>query len=132
MPRKRNNKPTLKSNLEYKFLEELKALKSKHKYNLEYESEELKYYIAKTYIPDFTLKYRDGRVLHLEIKGYFRPEDREKLRAVREANPKLDVRLVFDKDNKIHAKSKMRYSDWCNKYKFLFAIGHIPEEWLTE
>lgn len=51
--------------------------------------------------------------------------------AVREANPALDIRMVFAADNKLHKHSPTRYSDWCVKNGFKYHIGiDVPREWL--
>lgn len=97
-----------------------------------YESVQLPYTIVENrrYIPDFIVETPSGRTLYLEVKGYFRPDDRKKLAAVREAHPEKDIRLVFKTDNKLNAKSPTRYSDWCKKHGWTYAVGPIPEEWM--
>jgi predicted nuclease of restriction endonuclease-like RecB superfamily len=115
-----------KSKLEEKFAKELKKIKS-HK--VEYETRTIPYKVQKNYIPDFVCTDKQGSVFFIEVKGYLRSEDRTKLRAVLECNPGIDLRLLFAVDNKINAKSKMRYSDWCNKYRIRYAVKEIPEEW---
>ena len=94
----------------------------------EYESMKIPYSIPQTYKPDFILP--NGIII--EAKGYFRPSDRRKHLQIKREHPELDIRFVFKVDNKIHSKSNMRYSDWCKKHGFLYAIGGIPEEWLRE
>jgi len=65
----------------------------------------------------------------IEVKGYLRPEDRTKMLAAIEANPGLDLRLLFSKDNVLRKGSKTKYSDWCNKHGIKYAIGTVPKEW---
>lgn len=95
-----------------------------------YETDSLPYTIRRNYIPDFVVHLPNGAVRYIEAKGYLRPEDRTKMRAVKEANPLLDIRFVFAKDNLVTG-SKMRYSDWAIKYGFPYSIGSVPKDWLT-
>jgi hypothetical protein len=97
---------------------------------VQYESTDLDYVIRKKYVPDFTLTDKDGRITYLEVKGWFRIEDRIKMRAVKDTNPSIDIRLVFDKDNKLGKHSKMTYSMWAEKYGFPWAVGNVPKEWI--
>lgn len=55
--------------------------------------------------------------------------ERKKLLDVKSANPDLDLRLVFMRDNKITKRSKKRYSDWAEENGFPWAIGEPPDEW---
>lgn len=110
----------LKSGLEIRINKELKKAKVKFKY----EDVALDYTLTKKYWPDFIV----NDSLYLEVKGYFDGQSRTKMRAVKLANPELDIRMVFDKDNKISG-SKMRYSDWCKRYGFPYCVGSIPKDW---
>ena len=79
-----------------------------------------------TYIPDFIL----GNLI-VEVKGRFTAEDRKKHVAVRKLNPERDIRILFQRDQKISKNSKTRYSDWCEAQGIIYAIGEaVPEEWL--
>lgn len=91
----------------------------------EYEPKDGRLTYMLEYIPDFRLP--NG--ILVEVKGYFAPEDRTKMLRVKQANPEVDIRFVFGSDNKIHRNSMMRYSDWCEKHGFLWALKTIPEEW---
>lgn len=95
------------------------------------ESHDIPYTLVKNYIPDLVLCFPDGRTLYIEVKGWYPPIDRAKMRAVKRCNPDLDIRMVFGADNKLHKTSKLRYSDWCKKHGFPYAIGKVPSEWLT-
>lgn len=118
-----------KGDLEPQVYKGLRAFQGRNKYTIEYETEEIQYVLKRTYIPDFILSFKDGRKMYLEVKGFLRPDDQAKLRSVKEQNPDLDIRIIFGKDNKLNKKSRMRYSDWANKYGFPFSIGTIPEDW---
>ena len=95
----------------------------KKKIKFKYESERIPYLIAGHYVPDFILHTRSGK-LYIETKGYFRPEAKRRMAAVKKLNPKLDIRILFYSFSKSSIK-------WCEKYNFPYAIGDIPEDWLT-
>lgn len=90
----------------------------------EYETELLYYSIPKRYKPDFIFTRRNGTKVYVEVKGFFRQEDKQKMKAVKSCHPDLDIRMVFG-----------YYSDenkaWCEKNGFPFAVGHVPKEWLS-
>jgi hypothetical protein len=93
----------------------------------EYESLKLNYTVEAKYTPDFILP--NGVIL--EAKGYFKPEDRRKMLAVKKQHPDLDIRLVFQAPyNTLSKESKTTYSDWAEKHGFLWAIyNNIPLDW---
>ena len=94
----------------------------------EYESCKVPYTIQHHYHPDFILPNH----VHLETKGYWSPEDRRKIAAVKRDNPELDLRMVFQSPfNKISKKSKTTYAMWCEKHAIPWTSFHnIPLEWL--
>lgn len=74
-----------------------------------------------------------GKKIYIETKGRLTSFDRTKLKAIKERHPDVDLRLVLMSDNKIRKNSKVRYSDWCEKYGFPWCIGvGIPTKWLEE
>ena len=95
----------------------------------EYESTKVPYVLQCTYTPDFLLP--NG--VYLETKGLLSEEDRRKMKAVKVANPDLDVRFVFQAPyNKIYKGSKTTYAKWAEKHGFLWCSFHsIPIAWLT-
>ena len=94
----------------------------------EYESEKLSYTISHNYTPDFSLPNH----IYLEAKGYWAPEDRRKILAVKRDNPSIDLRMVFQSPyNKISKKSKTTYAKWCERHDIPWTSYHdIPLEWL--
>ena len=66
-----------------------KADKNDFKY--EYECSKVSYTISHMYCPDFVLP--NGVIL--ECKGYWDSADRKKIKSVKEQNPDLDLRMVF-------------------------------------
>jgi hypothetical protein len=83
------------------------------------------------YNPDF--EPRDCTII-LEGKGWFKPKDRQKLVFVKEANPHLDIRLVFQNaQNKLYRGSPTTYAKWCDDHGFPWCDkGTIPEKWIRE
>lgn len=112
------------------FEDKIEAQLKKAKVKYGYESERIKYKVPEreaTYIPDFVLR---GGDLIIECKGRFTSHDRKKMALVIEANPTLDIRMVFMRDNYLRKGSKTKYSDWANKNNVKYAIGEVPTEWL--
>lgn len=93
----------------------------------EYETLRLDYTVSAVYTPDFILP--NGVIL--EAKGYFKPEDRRKMLAVKKQHPDLDIRLVFQAPhNTLTKTSKTTYAKWAEKHGFLWAPSYdIPLEW---
>jgi len=83
----------------------------------------------RTYTPDFILP--NGIVI--ETKGRFLTADRQKHLMVRECNPDIDIRFVFQNPRaRISKRSKTTYGMWCEKHGFQYAKGSIPREWIDE
>lgn len=118
--------PELRGGFEPVIYRELKNAKVK----VTYEEDRLPYVTHHSYVPDFKVSTLSGSVFYLEVKGYFRTADQVKMRAVKQANPDLDIRFVFQRDNKLNKHSKMTYSLWAAKYGFPCSIGTVPLEWL--
>lgn len=92
-----------------------------------YECKHYAYVRTPVYTPDIWLV---GKGIDIEIKGYFRPADRSKMRAVRSANPDIDLRIVFQNPNvRLSKTSRTTYGEWATKFGFIWATGTIPEEW---
>ena len=94
----------------------------------EYESTKIPYTIQHHYSPDFVLP----NYTYLEAKGYWAPEDRRKILAVKKDNPDVDIRMVFQSPfNKISKKSKTTYAQWCERHDIPWTSFHdIPLDWL--
>lgn len=88
------------------------------------------YTLSKRYTADF----RIGD-LYIETKGWFRPEDRTKMKAVKKAYPDLDIRIVFQNANS-RLNSKLPRSQtnaqWAERNGFPWAHKEIPSEWICE
>jgi hypothetical protein len=88
----------------------------------EYEKHKFKYqYKPQSYTVDFTLREASGNLAHFEYKGKLDGPTRKKLRAIKDSNPELDLRLVFEKpNNKLYKGAKMRYWEWADRYNFVW------------
>ena len=95
----------------------------------EYESTKVPYVLQCNYTPEFLLP--NG--VYLETKGQLTEEDRRKMKAVKAANPDLDIRFVFQSPyNKIYKGAKSTYASWAEKHGFKWCAFHsIPIEWLN-
>ena len=122
---KDKNEPKFRSKLEKNIADLLEQLGVSYLY----ESEKLSYTIKHNYTPDFVLpNYK-----YLEAKGYWSPEDRRKILAVKRDNPDVDLRMIFQSPyNTISKKSKTTYAKWCEKHDIPWtSYKDIPIEWLV-
>ena len=94
----------------------------------EYETTKIAYEIQHNYSPDFILP--NGVIL--ECKGYWESSDRRKIKTVKEQNPDIDLRMVFQAPlNTISKKSKTTYAQWCEKHDIPWtSFQDIPLDWL--
>lgn len=83
------------------------------------------------YTPDFNCP---GGII-LEGKGWFKTAgERQKLIHVRDCNPGIDIRLVFQNANKpIYKGSKTTYAKWADDHGFKWCDkGVVPNSWINE
>ena len=99
-----------------------KQLKRRKNVKVSYESHSISYSIPRVYHPDFVVVLKNGRTIFVEAKGYFRQEDKVKMKFVKICNPTLDIRLIFPRANK-------RDIAWCEKNGFPYAVGSFPKDW---
>lgn len=127
----------VKSNFEYEMYLKLKELLPKGA-TIGYEVDKIPYVIEHVYIPDFTIEFKDGRKLYIETKGNGRQFDghtRQKMVAVKDQNPELDLRIIFFADGRIGGSKRRksgeyyRQSDWAKKNNFMFTIREVLEDW---
>lgn len=112
----------MKKQVRNKFEDRIYKQLKRAKLPFKYEAEKIPYLLARHYIPDFIIETPLGRV-YIECKGYFRPEAKSKMVAVKKLNPKLDIRILFYS----HKEKDIR---WAEKHGFRWAIESIPKEWL--
>lgn len=92
-----------------------------------YEAESFEYVLTSRYKPDIFLK--NGVIL--ELKGFWKPSDRRKHKAMKEQHPDLDIRMVFQRNNTLTRTSKQTYGDWCDKHGIPWCVfPNIPPDWL--
>lgn len=127
-----NQIPEQRGNYEREVAKQLLSLQSKYKFDFNYESERIPYVITHYYKPDFILTTVSGKKFYIESKGWWEQSDRRKILEIVETNPDIDLRMLFQKDNKIYKGSKTTYSMWCEHYGIRWAVNSIPEEWLSE
>lgn len=132
-------KKTVRSQYEHDIYLDIKAKLPKYA-QLDYEQEKIKYFIEGDYLCDFVVTKKDGSKIYIECKGNGRAFDhkvKQKMIAVKQQHPDLDLRIMFYRDGKVGATRRdgtfMKQSDWAKKYGFVFAIGNsVPTEWLNE
>lgn len=86
-------------------------------------------FTSHTYLPDFFLPDYN---FYIEVKGKFTPEGRTKILSIINSNPKLDLRMLFQRDNYLSIKHHGKYSDWCKKNNIVYSVsstGEVPKEW---
>ena len=88
---------------------------------MEYRVEE-----TRKYLPDFVI----DKTIVVECKGRLTAADRKKLLLVKKQHPGVDLRLLFQYDNKLSTKSKTRYSNWAEKNGIPYAVESIPRSWI--
>jgi hypothetical protein len=82
-----------------------------------------------SYLPDFVLT-KSGTIL--EVKGYLTSSDRSKYIRIKESNPNIDLRFVFDRaSTKLNKTSKTTYAEWADKHGFLWCEKVIPPHWYS-
>lgn len=93
----------------------------------EYETMKLKYVLPspeRTYKPDFIIgtgfQYTPNvRMPYIiEAKGYFPYEAQVKMKAVKKANPDLDIRFVFMYPYRLLPRRKITHADWAEAEGF--------------
>ena len=133
MPKvKRKAVPMKDRKLRSGFERKIRANLEKAKVDYKYESMVIPYTVPESvhkYIPDFILA--NGVIV--EAKGLLDRDGRKKLALVIEQNPDKDIRVLFQRNNRIAKNSKTTYEMWCKARNIKCAVspqGLIPEEWL--
>lgn len=98
-----------------------------------YEPERINYFVSSTYTPDWRVTPLTQPAFYVETKGYFTDSDRQKLLCVKQSNPGIDIRLVFQSNphRPLRKGAKLTWSGWCDRNGFKWAVKTMPEEWLT-
>ncbi len=93
-----------------------------------YETLELPYVLNGTYHPDFIL----ANGIIIEVKGKLDQQSKRKMIAIRKQYPELDIRFLLMEANKKVPGTKQTHEKWCDRNGYLWAIGTVPEEWISE
>lgn len=87
---------------------------------------------ATRYTPDFRIDREFEPPVYLEAKGLFTGRDRRRMLAFKAAYPDKDLRMVFQRDNRLSKTSETTYTDWCEANGFQYHVGiKIPKRWIT-
>lgn len=117
--------PKFRSGLEESIWNAAKRSRKK----LEFEPFYIPYVMKGSYLVDFKLP--NG--ILIEAKGYLDAAACRKMKAVKQSNPDLDIRFVFQNANgKRNKRSKLRNWEWAEKHGFQWAEGTIPLAWFKE
>jgi len=127
--KKKKTNPKFRSKFEKDFSTQLK----RKRIDFDYESDNIPYVIEHKYKTDFSLNKKDGGIMYVETKGYLKSQDRRKYLAVKECNPDIDLRFVFQNaSNKIRKGSSTTYGMWASKSGFKWSEKTIPADWIKE
>ena len=94
-----------------------------------YETDKIEYVVPRVYTPDFTFQ-SETSTFHVEAKGYFRPGDTQKYKAVVNCLPAFQelVFILMRPDHKINKNTKSTMSQWCDKHNIKwFTIDTLEE-----
>lgn len=92
-----------------------------------YEPFRIHYKTKHTYTPDFVHDTPVGEIL-VEVKGYFRPGDTQKYKAIRDQLQGTDQHLVFFLSSpfkKVRKGAMLSMAQWCDKEGFPWFIDGI-------
>lgn len=96
--------------------------------DFKFEGVTIDYFYRAKYKPDITL----GSKILIEIKTYLPYDEQRKLRAVKDSNPGIDLRILFQNSEKPIPGGRMTHGEWADKYGFKWANESIPDDWLKE
>lgn len=119
MPKKRKTRNEFEKKLERQL--------RRSRVHFKYESERITYILAGYYLPDFVIDTVLGKI-YIEAKGYFRPEHKRKMVAVKKQHPELDIRIVFYCPPT--TKQGKKYEAWAIRHGFRYSFETIPKDWL--
>ena len=85
----------------------------------------------KIYKPDFKIIRDDGSYYYIETKGFFDPDSRVKMAAIKKQFPEEDIRIVFDNPDKKLSKleNARTYREWADRYSYPCSSFCIPMDW---
>jgi len=127
-----NKIPESRGKFEREVAKALLHMQKDFSYEFDYETDVLPYTVSHTYTPDWRIDLPSGKTFFIESKGYLRPNDRSLLKRVKQQNPDIDLRLLFQRNNALYKGSPSKYSDWAERLGFKWCVGAIPTKWLEE
>lgn len=98
----------------------------------EYEADNFYWFPnPRIYRPDFKVFKDDGTVYYVETKGFFDPNSRAKMAAIKKQFPNVDIRMAFmDPDKKVtKSKTGKTYSAWAEAVGYLWSSFCVPKSW---
>jgi hypothetical protein len=83
----------------------------------EYEPFRVPYKVDHKYTPDFTFTNKAGHTVMVEAKGYFRPGDTQKYKAIKKClYPEYELVFLLQSPTKqVRSGGKITMAGWCNK-----------------
>ena len=83
----------------------------------EYEPYAKPYKVLRNYTPDFVLPpEKGGQPIWIEVKGYFRPGDTAKYKAIRACYPDITLVMCFSHPHKpVRKGAKLTMAQWAEK-----------------
>lgn len=89
-----------------------------------YEPHSIPYQVTHQYTPDFVLG-----ALMVEVKGWFRPGDTQKYRAIHEGTNFHELVFVLQSPNKkVRKHTKITMGEWCDKYGIFWCTEGTLDE----
>lgn len=119
-----------RSRLEHKIAEQLAS----EGIDFAYEPKRIPYTVPER-DAKYLLDFECPNSIILEGKGWFKTAaERQKYIHIRDSNPGIDLRFVFQDANKpIYKGSKTNYAKWATDHGFLWCTkGRVPPEWIEE
>lgn len=85
-------------------------------HGFDYEPHSIDYVTYQKYTPDFYIEVNGYEIL-VECKGWFRPGDRQKYKAVRDSLSDTQELLfiLYAPDKKVQKGAKLTMAEWCDK-----------------
>jgi len=124
---RRNRERGHRSELETKVEDDLQ----KQGLAFNYEKQSFVYYRKGRYTPDFTIECEYP--FHIEVKGYWFPTDRTRLKQVILNNPDIRLLIAFQRPHtKITKQSKTTYAQWATKHNLCWSTIPIPPDILSQ
>jgi hypothetical protein len=83
----------------------------------QYEPFKVHYEVKHRYTPDFVYTSKNSHEILVEAKGYFRPGDTMKYKAIKKClDPRQELVFLLQSPTKqVRSGSKLTMSGWCNK-----------------